>query len=146
VVSTPFFVPNSNTLKSQLLAFRKIKKRMAIVIDEYGSVQGLITLEDILEEIVGEIKEPDERNEINIIKSKSGLYKVSGKTLIYDLNKKLNWQLPQKEEALNISAYIINYLGRIPEEKEMLTIENFYFEIVKKNHNDIILVKIKKIN
>lgn len=146
VVSTPFFVPNSNTLKSQLLAFRKIKKRMAIVIDEYGSVQGLITLEDILEEIVGEIKEPDERNEINIIKSKSGLYKVSGKTLIYDLNKKLNWQLPQNEEALNISAYIINYLGRIPEEKEMLTIENFYFEIVKKNHNDIILVKIKKIN
>jgi chaperonin cofactor prefoldin len=98
------------------------------------------------DQIVGEIKEPDERNEINIIKSKSGLYKVSGKTLIYDLNKKLNWQLPQNEEALNISAYIINYLGRIPEEKEMLTIENFYFEIVKKNHNNIILVKIKKIN
>ncbi len=145
VVSTPFFVPNSNTLKAQLFAFRKIKKRMAIVIDEYGSVQGLITLEDILEEIVGEIKEPDERNEINIIKSKSGLYKVSGKTLIYDLNKKLNWQLSENEEALNISAYIINYLGRIPEEKEIFTIHNFYFEIVKKNHNDIILVKIKKI-
>lgn len=62
---------------------------MAIVIDEYGSVQGLITLEDILEEIVGEIKEPDDVNEINIVKSKSGLYKVSGKTLIYDLNKNL---------------------------------------------------------
>jgi Mg2+/Co2+ transporter CorB len=146
VVSTPFFVPNSNTLKAQLFAFRKIKKRMAIIIDEYGSVQGLITLEDILEEIVGEIKEPDEINEINIVKSKSGLYKVSGKTLIHDLNKKLNWQLPTNEEALNVSAYIINYLGRIPEEKEMFTINNFYFEIVKKNHNDIILIKIKKIN
>ena len=146
VIATPFFVPNSNTLKAQLFSFRKIKKRMAIVIDEYGSVQGLITLEDILEEIVGEIKEPDEINEINIVKSKSGLYKVSGKTLIHDLNKKLNWQLPTSEEALNVSAYIINYLGRIPEEKELFTINNFYFEIVKKNHNDIILIKIKKIS
>ena len=85
------------------------------------------------------------KDEINIIKSTSGLYKVSGKTLIYDLNKKLNWQLSENEEALNISAYIINYLGRIPEEKEIFTIHNFYFEIVKKNHNYIILVKIKKI-
>jgi Mg2+/Co2+ transporter CorB len=144
-LSPPFFVPSSNTLKSQLFSFRKFKKRMAIVIDEYGSVQGLITLEDILEEIVGEIKEQDEISEINIVKTKSGLYKVSGKTLVHDLNKKLDWQLPEDDQAHNVSAYIINRLGRIPEEKEIFTVANFYFEIVKKNNNDIVLTKIKKI-
>ena len=144
VLNPPFFAPISNTLRSQLILFRKNKKRLALVIDEYGSLHGLVTVEDILEEIVGEIKEPDENNEINIVKTKSGFYKVTGKTLIRDLNKKLDLNINEQDEAYNISAYIINHLGRIPEEKEHLIIDKISFEILKKKNNDIHFVKIKK--
>ena len=142
--SEPWFVPSSNSLRSQLFAFRKKKKRFALVIDEYGSLLGLVTLEDILEEIVGEIKEQDEA-ELNIIKIKSGAYKIAGKTLIRDINKKLDWDMMEDHKAYNLAAFIINNLGRIPDEKEHFLIEGHYFEILKKRNQDLILVKVKRL-
>lgn len=144
--SEPWFVPSSNSLRSQLFAFRKRKKRFALVVDEYGSLQGLVTLEDILEEIVGEIKEQDDESELNIIKIKSGAYKIAGKTLIRDINKKLDWDIEEGDHAYNLAAFIIGNLGRIPEEKENFVIENFYFEILKKRNHDLIMVKMKRIS
>jgi Mg2+/Co2+ transporter CorB len=143
-ISQPLFSPNTNTLRSQLFLFRKNHRRLSLVVDEYGSLLGLVTLEDILEEIVGEIKEQDENNQINIIRTKSGIYKVAGKTLVRDLNKKLNLNLPEFDEAFNISTYIINYLQRIPNEREQFVINKINFEIVRKSHNDLILIKISK--
>lgn len=143
--SQPFFSPKSNNLRSQLFAFRKNKRRLAVVIDEYGAYQGIVTLEDILEEIVGEIKEQDENNEINIIKTKSGTFKITGKSLVRDINKKLDLNIEENEEAHNISAYIINYLGRIPEERENFIINKIGFEILKKRDNNLLLIKVKKI-
>ncbi len=143
--SEPWFVPNSNSLRSQLFAFRKKKKRFALVIDEYGSLLGLLTLEDILEEIVGEIKEQDDESEINIIKVKSGAYKIAGKTLIRNINKKLEWDIEEGDHAYNLAAFIINGLGRIPEERENFVLDGFYFEILKRRNHDLILVKVKKI-
>jgi Mg2+/Co2+ transporter CorB len=144
--SQPWFVPASNSLRSQLFAFRKKKKRFALVVDEYGSLLGLVTLEDILEEIVGEIKEQDDESEINIIKIKSGAYKIAAKSLIRDINKKLDWDLLEDDHAYNLAAFIINNLGRIPDEKENFVIEGYYFEILKKRNHDLILVKMKKVN
>lgn len=114
------------------------------MIDEYGSLLGLVTLEDILEEIVGEIKEQDEA-ELNIIKIKSGAYKIAGKTLIRDINKKLDWDMMEDHQAYNLAAFIINNLGRIPDEKEHFLIEGHYFEILKKRNQDLILVKVKRL-
>lgn len=145
VTSEPWFVPSSNSLRSQLFAFRKRKKRFSLVIDEYGSLLGLLTLEDILEEIVGEIKEQEDGAEINIIKNKSGSYKITGKTLIRDINKKLDWDILESDQAYNLAAFIINSLGRIPEEKENFEIDGFAFEILKRRNHDLILVKVKKI-
>lgn len=142
--SEPWFTPSSNSLRSQLFAFRKRKKRFALVVDEYGSLAGLVTLEDILEEIVGEIKEQDEESEMNIIKTKSG-YKIAGKTLIRDINKKLEWAVEEGDDAYNLAAFIINNLGRIPDEKESFVISGFYFQILKKRGHDLILVKVKEI-
>jgi len=144
--SDPWFVPASNSLRSQLFAFRKKKKRFALVVDEYGSLLGLVTLEDILEEIVGEIKEQDDESEINIIKIKSGAYKIAAKSSIRDINKKLDWDLLEDDHAYNLAAFIINNLGRIPDEKENFVIEGYYFEILKKRDHDLILVKMKKVN
>lgn len=146
VTSEPWFVPSSNSLRSQLFAFRKRKKRFSLVIDEYGSLLGLLTLEDILEEIVGEIKEQEDGAEINIIKIKSGSYKITGKTLIRDINKKLDWDILESDQAYNLAAFIINGLGRIPEEKENFAIDGFYFEILKRKNHDLILVKVKKVS
>ena len=117
-----------------------------MVVDEYGSLLGLVTLEDILEEIVGEIKEQDDESEINIIKIKSGAYKIAAKSLIRDINKKLDWDLLEDDHAYNLAAFIINNLGRIPDEKENFLIEGYYFEILKKRNHDLILVKMKKVN
>lgn len=146
VTSEPWFVPSSNSLRSQLFSFRKRKKRFSLVVDEYGSLLGLLTLEDILEEIVGEIKEQEDGEEINIIKNKSGSYKITGKTLIRDINKKLDWDILESDQAYNLAAFIIHSLGRIPEEKENFAIDGFYFEILKRKNHDLILVKVKKVS
>jgi len=144
VTSEPWFVPSTNSLRSQLFAFRKRKKRFALVVDEYGSLLGLVTLEDILEEIVGEIKEQDDQSGVSIIKIKSGAYKIAGKTLIRDINKRLEWDIAEDDHAYNLTAFIISNLGRIPEEKETFTIDDCAFEILKKRNHDLILVKVKK--
>lgn len=142
ITSKPWFVPVTNTLREQLVSFRKRRKRFSLVIDEYGSLLGLITLEDILEEIVGEMN--DHEDEIkHLVKSKSGSYKIPGKTLIRDLNKTLNWDLTEDDSAYNLTAYIINNLGRVPDEKENFEIGNFKFSILKKKGSDLVLVKVR---
>ena len=144
-ITTPvWFVPDSNSLREQLFLFRKKKKRLAMVIDEYGSLQGLVTLEDILEEIVGEIKEKD-GSEINIIKTKSGACKITGKTLIRDINKKLDWDISKDNDACNLAAFVINSLDRIPEEKENFLADGYHFEVLKKKNQDLVLLKVRKV-
>lgn len=145
ITTEAWFVPNTNSLRTQLFIFRKKKKRFALVIDEYGSLQGLVTLEDILEEIVGEIKEQEDSLEVNIVRIKSGACKIAGKVLIRDINKKLDWDLPEDGDAYNLAAFIISNLGRIPEEKESFTISNYNFEILRKRANDLIWVKAKRV-
>ncbi len=145
ITTEVWFVPSSNSLRAQLFLFRKRKRRMALVIDEYGSLLGMVTLEDILEEIVGDIKEQEDISAINIIKIKSGAYKIAGKVLIRDINKKLDWDIKEDDDAYNLAAFVINSLGRIPEERENFVIGEYYFEILKKIGNDLILIKIKKI-
>lgn len=145
-ISSPLFVPSSNNLRSQLFTFRKFKKRMALVIDEYGSLLGLVCLEDILEEIVGEVRERDDHSNLNIVTTKSGIFKIPANTLIRDINKKLDLEIDENDEAYNLSALIINRLGRIPDEKERFEISGFQFEILRKKGNDLLLVKMKKIS
>lgn len=142
--SLPWFVPSSVSLRSQLFAFRKKKKRFALVIDEYGSLLGMITLEDILEEIVGEIREEDSEKEATIIKVKSGAYKIAGKALIRDINKKLGLNLKETDDAYNLSAYIISNLGRIPEENESFAINKIIFQVIKKRGHNLLWLKCKK--
>ena len=146
--SLPWFVPASNTLKSQLVSFRKKKEKFAIVIDEYGALMGVITLEDILEEIVGDLDgKEDKRVGQRIIKMKDGGYKFSGELPVRDINRKLNWDLPEDDEnASTLSGLLIARAERIPEEKEEFQFDGFLFKVLKANQNKIIFLKVNKIN
>lgn len=143
VTSEPWFVPSTNSLRSQLFSFRKKKKRFALVIDEYGSFLGLVTLEDILEEIVGEIKEQDEISQINIVKTRSGSYRIAGRTLVRDINRKLDLNLEEHDDAHNLSAFIIHELGRIPSERESFNIGNFSFKILRRRNHELLVIALK---
>lgn len=141
-ISKPWFVPPNNSLRAQLSAFRKKKSRFALVVDEYGSLLGLITVEDILEEIVGEIKENDAGNAF--VESK-GIYKIPGNALLRDLTKKMRWNFEASVESYDVAGLIINGLGRIPDEKENFIIDGYYFEILKRKGNNIVSVRMKKV-
>lgn len=144
-ISEPWFVPASNSLRSQLSAFRQKKQKIAFVVDEYGSLQGIITIEDILEEIVGEMQEQD--NHYNeIIKLKDGHYKIDAKAMIRNINKKLDWDLEEDDNGYNIAGMIISKLGYVPNEQEKFTIGNYRYEIITRQNHQIKLVKIKKLS
>jgi Mg2+/Co2+ transporter CorB len=140
--SKPWFVPATNSLRTQLFNFRKKGKRFAMVVDEYGSLAGMITLEDIIEEIVGEIKEHDDKSAIGIIQAKSGAYKIPGRILIRDLNKRLELDLPEDEDAHNLSAFIISSLGHIPSEREVVAIGSHNFQVLNKKGSDLVSIRV----
>ncbi len=146
ICSDPIFVPMTNSLKAQLDEFRKNRNKIAIVIDEYSALQGLITLQDIVEEIVGEIKDQDDVLGQKITKTRSGAYKVPAKTLIRDINRILDWSLEESDEAYNINALIINNLGRIPQLDEKFLIGNYEFEVFKRNEFELEQLKIARKN
>jgi Mg2+/Co2+ transporter CorB len=135
-----YFVPESTALYTQLLNFQKEKQRSALVVDEYGDIQGLITLEDILEEIVGEFTTNEAANSDEVVKQKEGGYLVDGNISVRDLNRNLNWQLPT-EGAKTLSGLIIDYLQVIPQASASVKINSYCFEIVELKENRIKLVK-----
>jgi CBS domain containing-hemolysin-like protein len=110
---------------------------MAIVIDEHGGVSGLITLEDALEEIVGEISDETDRDEPHIVPVKSREWIVLGKTDIDDVNHIIGMEIPDSPEYDTFSGFILDLIGRIPEEKEQITVGDFVVTVLEKEGNRI---------
>ena len=106
---------------------------------------GIITLEDILEEIVGEINEDSRREISKIVKVKNGFYKIPGEATIRDVNRKLSWNLPEDNEVSTMAGLVVAQIERIPEEDEEFSFDNFIFKITKKENNQIVMLKVKKI-
>ncbi len=143
IMSKPWFIPESTLLSIQLHKFRKNKKHLAFVIDEYGALQGIVTLEDVLEEIVGDISDEHDLTPDNLIEQISDtIYKINGCATIRDINRQLSWQLPS-EEATTLAGMIINNVERIPDEDEEFYIYGFHFKILKKDNNIITLVEVQ---
>jgi Mg2+/Co2+ transporter CorB len=139
---SPWFVPETNTLSNQLLQFRKKRMHMAIVVDEYGDLVGLVTLEDILEEIVGQIDdEHDQSSAGQIKKSKDGYVEVSGEMSIRDLNRQMDWNLPD-DVATTIAGLIIHEAETIPNVGQKFLFHSFAFKILKKRGNQVTMVRI----
>ena len=138
----PWFVPDATSLKDQLAAFQHKKAHIAMVVDEYGEVMGLVTLEDIIEEIVGQISdEHDDTPDSGIRPQADGRVIIDGTVAVRDLNRHLDWDLPD-EEATTIAGLVIHEAQTIPEAGQAFTFYGYRFEVVKKAKNRITLLRV----
>lgn len=125
IMSEPYFVPENKKLDNLLHQFKKRKQHMAIIVDEHGGVCGLITLEDALEEIVGEIIDETDKFEPHIVKLKKDEWRVLGKSEIDEVNEKLQMSIPDSKEYDTFSGYVLDQIGRIPREKEEIPLGDY---------------------
>jgi Mg2+/Co2+ transporter CorB len=137
----PWFVPETTPVQDQLQAFLKRKTHFALVVDEYGVVMGLVTLEDILEEIVGDIADEHDLIVQGVRLMADGSVIVEGSVPIRDLNRAMAWDLPD-EEATTIAGLVINEARAIPEPGQMFAFHNLRFEVLRKTRNRITSLKI----
>ncbi len=143
VAMTPYFIPETTTLDDQMRQFLKRHTHFALVVDEYGALRGLITLEDILEEIVGEISDEfDTEKDEPIEMTLDGAYIVDGSMTIRDLNRRHDWQLPD-EEANTIAGLVIHEAQMIPTEGQVFSFHGFRFEVIAKEDNRLATLKIR---
>ncbi|KZN31258.1 MULTISPECIES: HlyC/CorC family transporter [Pseudoalteromonas] len=137
-----YFIPEGTSLNTQLLKFQQNKERIGLVVDEYGDIQGLVTLEDILEEVVGDFtttQTPTPSDEVKV--QSDGSVLVDGSANIRDLNKEMGWELPT-EGPKTLSGLIVEYLEDIPESQLSLKIANYPMEVMEVKENMIKMVKI----
>lgn len=137
-----WFVPDGTALEHQLQAFLKRKTHFALVVDEYGEVMGLVTLEDILEEIVGDIRDEHDTTIQGVRPQPDGTVNVDGSVPIRDLNRAMDWHLPD-EEATTIAGLVIHEAQAIPDVGQIFTFHGFRFEVMRKNRNRITLLRLR---
>ncbi len=137
IMHPPYFVPENKKLDRLLHEFKARKNHMAIIIDEYGGVSGLITLEDALEELVGEIRDETDKEEPHIIKKNPKEWLVLGKSDIDKVNEKTGMSIPESSYYDTFSGFILDHIGRIPEEKEIFTIDGYKVVIMEMDGNRI---------
>jgi len=140
----PWFVPDTTTLQDQLAAFLRRKSHFAIVVDEYGEVEGLLTLEDILEEIVGNIADEHDVEVQGVRQEADGSVVVDGSVSIRDLNRALGWSLPD-EEATTIAGLVIHEAQSIPKERQAFTFHGKRFVVMKREKNRITRLRVKPV-
>ncbi len=141
ICSKAWFVPDTTTVNDQLSAFLRRKSHFALVVDEYGEVMGLVTLEDILEEIVGDIADEHDVISADISREASGSMVVNGSLQIRDLNRANDWELPD-DEANTIAGLVIHEAQMIPEKGQAFTFHGFRFEVAGKKRNQITRLRI----
>jgi Mg2+/Co2+ transporter CorB len=141
IATPPWFIPESTTLLDQLEAFRRRREHFAIVVDEYGAFLGIVTLEDILEEIVGDIAERHEFQVPGVRAMPDGSYVIDGHVTIRDLNRDFDWQLPAGEAA-TVAGLVLHEARRIPEVGQVFTFHGFRFEILRRKRNQITSLRV----
>jgi Mg2+/Co2+ transporter CorB len=136
-----WFIPEATSLRDQLQAFLSRKTHSALVVDEYGVVLGLLTLEDIIEEIVGDIKDEHDVGALGVRKQLDGSIIVDGSVTIRDLNRAMDWNLPD-EEAATVAGLVIHEARAIPEPKQTFSFHGLRFEVLRKQRNRIAALRI----
>jgi Mg2+/Co2+ transporter CorB len=142
LTTPPWFVPDTRPVAEQLKAFRRRKTPFALVVDEYGEVEGLVTLEDILEEIVGDITDEHDVAMPGVRRQPDGSVNVDGAVPIRDLNRVMDWNLPD-EEATTIAGLVIHEARSIPEVGQSFTFHGFRFRVLRRARNRITALRIQ---
>jgi Mg2+/Co2+ transporter CorB len=141
VTREPWFIPDTTNLKDQLNAFLKRKTHFALVVDEYGALQGLVTLEDILEEIVGEIEDEHDVAIEGVRSQPDGSVIVDGAVTIRDLNRAMDWDLPD-EEAVTVAGLVIHEAQTIPEVGQVFIFYRHRFQVLRRQRNQITALRV----
>ncbi len=144
IATKPWFVPDTTSLQDQLNAFLRRKAHFALVVDEYGEVEGLVTLEDIIEEIVGDIADEHDIDVQGVKQEADGSVVVDGTVPIRDLNRALDWALPD-DEATTIAGLVIHETQSIPEERQAFTFHGKRFLVMKRDKNRIARLRIRPV-
>jgi len=144
IMRAPYFVPEHKKLDRLLQQFRKRKDHMAIVVDEYGGVAGLVTLEDALEELVGEISDETDVEDTHVLKLSENEWIVKGKTEVDEVNDAVGMKIPDSSEYDTFSGFILDLTGRIPKEKEEIVFNEYRIIVRKMAGNRIKELGVKK--
>jgi len=139
----PWFVPETTPLRKQLEQFRQKKTHMALVVDEYGDLQGVVTLQDVLEAIVGEVAEAEDRELDDVEEQPDGSLIASGQTQIRRLNRLMDWDLPE-DEAVTLAGLVIDLAERIPNEGETVQLGAYRVTIKKRERHRLTLLQISR--
>lgn len=145
IAMKPYFIPDVTSLDDQIHAFKNSNTHLAIVIDEYGAIRGLVTLEDILEEIVGDISDEHDIPEDPSLNSEiDGSVVVRGNMNIRELNRAMGWDFPE-EDAVTIAGLVIDFARRIPDEGEVFIIHGYAIEIIARDSTRLTKLKVRKV-
>ncbi len=144
LAAVPWFIPESTSLLRQLQAFRRRREHFAIVVDEYGALMGVVTLEDILEEIVGEIADEHDVPVAGVRAQRDGSMVVDGTVTIRDLNRQFEWTLPD-EEAATIAGLVLHEARVIPEAGQVFEFHGFRFEILRRLRNQVTSLRLTRL-
>ncbi len=142
IAAEPWFVPETTTLREQLNAFRRRQAHFALVVEEYGALQGLVTLEDILEEIVGDIADEHDVTVSGLRPEADGSVLVEGTVTIRDLNRQFDWDLPD-EEAATVAGLVMHEARDIPKAGQTFAIHGFTFEVLRRQRNQITALRVR---
>lgn len=141
IAMEPYFVPETTSLQEQLEAFKDNQQHFALIVDEYGGLMGLVTMEDILEEIVGEIEDEYDKPLQGVHPKVDGSVNVDGHVTIRDLNRIMDWNMPD-DQAVTIAGLVIHEAQTIPEAEQVFSFHGFRFEIINRRRNQITALKI----
>jgi Mg2+/Co2+ transporter CorB len=141
LAAKPWFIPDSTNLLDQLNAFRARREHFAIVVDEYGTLLGVVTLEDILEEIVGDIRDEHDIPVAGVRPQPDGSYLIDGGVTLRDLNREFGWSLPD-DKASTIAGFLLHEARTIPEAGQQFLFNGFRFQIVRRTRNQLTLLRV----
>jgi Mg2+/Co2+ transporter CorB len=143
----PWFIPENNNLQNQMLLFRKQKRQFAVVVNEYGDLMGVVTLYNILEQIIGNFaQDDDEQNSKKITKLKGGSYQLPGDFLVRNLNSHFGLNLPENVDQPNIASLIFSKTEKIPEKGEEVEIDGLTFKVLQVKNNKILTLQLYILN
>jgi len=141
IATKPWFIPDTTTLLDQLHAFRERREHFAMVVDEYGTLLGIVTLEDIIEEIVGDIRDEHDIPVTGVRLQTDGSYIIGGTVTLRDLNRELDWNLPD-DNASTLAGFILHEARTIPESGQEFRFHGFRFQVVRRTRNQLTLLRV----